>query len=312
MKEHFLWVDKYAPKSIEDVIIPEETKKLFRGFIKKKNVPNLILSGTPGIGKTTVAKVVLDTLKCDYIMINGSLDGNIDVLRNQILQFASTVSFSGGRKYVIFDEADHLNPNSTQLALRGFMNTFAKNCGFIFTCNYKNKIIEPLHSRCTTIDFKIPKKDIPVLATQFMKRMEEILVLEKIEYNKQVVAKLIEIHFPDWRRVINDIQRYSASGTIDTGILAQLADENIVDLIEYLKNKNYNEIRKWVKNNIDTDVNELFTIFYEKASSYFIPNAIPELVVICARYQYQNAFSANSELNFMAFLMEVMLMDGIK
>ena len=307
MRNEFLWVEKYRPKTIEDTILPCDLKKTFQQFVDQKNVPNLILSGTAGVGKTTVARAMLEQLGCDYIVINGSMNGNIDTLRNEILNFASTVSLSGGRKYVILDEADYLNANSTQPALRNFMEEFSRNCGFILTCNFKNRIIEPLHSRCSVIDFKINKKATAKLATQFFKRVTKILEEEKVEYEQQVVAQVINKYFPDWRRVLNELQRYSAVGKIDTGILVNLQETSIVELVGFLKEKNYTEVRKWAKNNLDTDVNELYTKFYEISSDICTKQTAPQLVLDVARYQYQNAFVANPEINFLAFLIEVMM-----
>lgn len=306
MNEEFLWVEKYRPKTIEDTILPVELKTVFQQFVDQQNIPNLILSGTAGVGKTTVARAMLEQLGCDYIVINGSMNGNIDTLRNDILNFASSVSLSGGRKYVILDEADYLNANSTQPALRNFMEEFSRNCGFILTCNFKNRIIEPLHSRCSVVDFKISKKDMAKLAGQFFKRVESILGAEGVPYDKPAVAEIIQKFFPDWRRVLNELQRYSATGKIDSGILANLQQTSIRELIGFMSDKNFTEVRKWVKNNIDTDVNVLFNEFYVSASELFTPRCIPALVVLIARYQYQNAFSANPEINFVAFLAEVM------
>jgi DNA polymerase III delta prime subunit len=307
MNEEFLWVEKYRPKTIEDAILPVELKSVFQKFVDQKNIPNLILSGSAGVGKTTVARAMLEELGCDYIVINGSMNGNIDTLRNEILNFASSVSLSGGRKYVILDEADYLNANSTQPALRNFMEEFSRNCGFILTCNFKNRIIEPLHSRCSVVDFKISKKDMAKLAMQFLKRVDGILTSEKIEYDKGTVAEIIQKYFPDWRRVLNELQRYSATGKIDSGILANLQQTSIRELVDLMKGKNYTEVRKWTKNNIDTDVNALYTEFYENASQFFTVRTIPALVTLIARYQYQNAFAANPEINFAAFLAEVMI-----
>lgn len=307
MKEEFLFVEKYRPKTIADTILPVSLKKTFQTFVDQKNIPNLILSGTAGVGKTTVARAMLEELGCDYIVINGSMNGNIDTLRNEILNFASSVSLSGGRKYVILDEADYLNPNSTQPALRNFMEEFSKNCGFILTCNFKNRIIEPLHSRCSVIDFKVDKKDMSKLAAQFMKRLLDILESESIAYDKAVVAQVIQKYFPDWRRVLNEIQRYSATGRIDAGILANLQETSIKELVSLMKEKNFTEVRKWVKNNINTDVDILFEQFYTYSSDYFAPKSIPLLVVLTAKYQYQNAFAANSEINFAAYLAELMI-----
>jgi len=307
MLEEFLWVEKYRPKTVEEAILPVELKQTFQQFVDQKNIPNLILSGSAGVGKTTVARAMLEQLGCDYIVINGSMNGNIDTLRNEILNFASSVSLSGGRKYVILDEADYLNANSTQPALRNFMEEFSRNCGFILTCNFKNRIIEPLHSRCSVIDFKISKKDMGKLAMQFMKRVVNVLETESVAYDKAVVAEVIQKHFPDWRRVLNELQRYSATGAIDSGILANMQESNIRELIAYMKDKDFTEVRKWVKNNLDTDVNVLFNQFYDSASSYFTSDSIPLLVLHIATYQYQNAFSANPEINFSAFCAHVML-----
>jgi DNA polymerase III delta prime subunit len=307
VKEDFLWVEKYRPKTIEDTILPVELKKTFQQFVDQKNIPNLILSGTAGVGKTTVARAMLEELGCDYYVINGSMNGNIDTLRNEILGFASTVSFTGGRKYVILDEADYLNPNSTQPALRNFMEEFSRNCGFILTCNFRNRIIEPLHSRCSVIDFKINKSDMAKLAGQFFKRVQTILDTENITYDKAVVAEIIQQHFPDWRRVLNELQRYSSSGAIDSGILINLKTTNIKDLISFMKEKNFTEVRKWVKNNIDSDINDMFNQFYDTAYEYFDTRYIPALVMMIAKYQYQGAFAANQEINFVAFLAEIMV-----
>lgn len=307
MNEEFLWVEKYRPKTIEDTILPVDLKATFQQFVDQKNIPNLILSGSAGVGKTTVARAMLEQLGCDYIVINGSMNGNIDTLRNEILNFASSVSLSGGRKYVILDEADYLNANSTQPALRNFMEEFSRNCGFILTCNFKNRIIEPLHSRCSVVDFKISKKDMGKLAMQFMKRVVGILDTESVKYDKAVVAEVIQKHFPDWRRVLNELQRYSVTGSIDSGILANMQETSIRELINLMKDKDFTEVRKWVRNNIDTDVNVLYNQFYDSASQYFTPDSVPMLVLHIATYQYQNAFSANPEINFAAFCAHVML-----
>lgn len=306
--EDFLWVEKYRPKAIKDTILPNELKETFQQFVDQKNIPNLILSGGPGVGKTTVARAMLEELDCDYIVINGSNEGrSIDTLRNQIQNFASSVSFSGGRKYVILDEADYMNPNSIQPALRNFMEEFSRNCGFILTCNYKNKIIDPLHSRCSVIDFKFTKNMSAKLAAQFFKRTEQILTDEGVKYDKAVVAEVIQKYFPDWRRTLNELQRYSVSGTIDSGILSNMTQSFIKDLVAFMKDKNFTEIRKWAKNNMDTDVNVLYNQFYDYASEYVTHRCIPLLITLIAKYQYQNAFSANPEINFVSFCAEVML-----
>ena len=279
---------------------------MFQQFVDQGNIPNLILSGSAGVGKTTIAKAMLEQLECDYIVINGSMNGNIDTLRNEILSFASSVSLSGGRKYVILDEADYLNANSTQPALRNFMEEFSRNCGFILTCNFKNRIIEPLHSRCSVVDFKISKKDMAKLAMQFMKRVNFILNTESVKYESAVVAEVIQKHFPDWRRALNELQRYSATGKIDSGILANMQEISTKELVNLLRDKNFTEIRKWVANNIDLDQNEIYRKLYEQASSFLEATGVAQLVLIIAKYQYQAAFSANPEINLVACLIEIM------
>jgi DNA polymerase III delta prime subunit len=307
MLEEFLWVEKYRPKTVDETILPAELKAVFQQFVDQKNIPNLILSGSAGVGKTTIARAMLEQLECDYIVINGSMNGNIDTLRNEILNFASTVSLSGGRKYVILDEADYLNANSTQPALRNFMEEFSRNCGFILTCNFKNRIIEPLHSRCSVVDFKISKKDMGKLAMQFMKRVLGILATENIPSDKAVVAEVIQKHFPDWRRVLNELQRYAATGSIDSGILANVQEISIKELVELLRDKNFTEIRKWVANNIDLDQNEIYRKIYDQASNFLTPTSVAQLVLFIAKYQYQAAFSANPEITLVACLTEIMM-----
>lgn len=307
MREDFLWVEKYRPKKIQDTILPFELKEVFQQFIDQGNIPNLILSGGPGVGKTTVARAMLEELQCDYIIINGSMHGNIDTLRNEIQQFASSVSFQGGRKYVILDEADYLNANSTQPALRNFMEEFSKNCGFILTCNFKNRIITPLHSRCSVIDFTIQKKEKPKLATDFFNRVKDILDKENISFEENVVAAFISKHFPDWRRVLNELQRYSATGKIDSGILANLQETSIKELVEHMKGKNFTEVRKWVAHNMDNDVNAIFRKIYDKSADIMKPASIPQLCLILADYQYKAAFVADQELNLIACMAEVMV-----
>ena len=307
MLEEFLWVEKYRPKTVDETILPVDLKAVFQQFVDQGNIPNLILSGSAGVGKTTIAKAMLEQLECDYIVINGSMNGNIDTLRNEILNFASTVSLSGGRKYVILDEADYLNANSTQPALRNFMEEFSRNCGFILTCNFKNRIIEPLHSRCSVIDFKISKKDMAKLAMQFMKRVNFILNTESIKYESAVVAEVIQKHFPDWRRVLNELQRYSSTGAIDSGILSNMQTTSIKGLVDLMKDKNYSEMRNWVNVNLDTDVNDLYRQFYDTAYEMLQTSSIPVMVLTIAKYQYQGAFAADPQINFMAFLTEVMI-----
>ena len=307
MLEEFLWVEKYRPKTVEETILPIELKAVFQQFVDQGNIPNLILSGSAGVGKTTIAKAMLEQLECDYIVINGSMNGNIDTLRNEILSFASSVSLTGGRKYVILDEADYLNANSTQPALRNFMEEFSRNCGFILTCNFKNRIIEPLHSRCSVVDFKISKKDMAKLAMQFMKRVNVILETESIKYDKAVVAQVIQKHFPDWRRVLNELQRYAATGSIDSGILANMQEISIKELVDLLRDKNFTEIRKWVANNIDLDQNEIYREIYDQSSNFLTPTSVAQLVLFIAKYQYQAAFSANPEITLVACLTEIMI-----
>lgn len=307
MNNEFLWVEKYRPSTVADTILPNDLKATFQQFVDQKNIPNLILSGGPGVGKTTIARAMLEQLGCDYIIINGSMNGNIDTLRNEILNFASSVSLSGGRKYVILDEADYLNANSTQPALRNFMEEFSRNCGFILTCNFKNRIIEPLHSRCSVIDFKISKKDMAKLAGQFFKRVQDVLNKENIRYDPAVVAEVINKHFPDWRRVLNELQRYSATGNIDSGILSNMQEISIKELIDMLKDKNFTGVRKWVGENLDMDYNTIFRKLYDTCSEYLVKSDIPGLVLIISKYQYQAAFAADHEINLTACLAEMMI-----
>lgn len=306
-KEDFLWVEKYRPSKVADTILPQDIKDTFQKFVDQGNIPNLLLSGGPGTGKTTIARAMLQELNCDYIIINGSLDRNIDTLRNEIMQFASSVSLMGGRKYVILDEADNLNANSTQAALRNFIETYSKNCGFILTCNYKSKIIEPLQSRCSVIDFKISKEDMPNLASEFLKRICNILDNEGIEYDKKVVAAVITKFFPDWRRVLNELQRYSVGGKIDSGILANVKEISIKKLMSLLKEKNFSEARKWAAENANGESQSIFRQIYDHAHEYITKPSIPQLVLLISKYQYQAAFAADAEINLMAFLTEMMV-----
>ena len=296
MKEAFLWVEKYRPKTISDCILPESIKNTFIEFVGQKEIPNLLLSGGSGVGKTTVARAVCEELHADYILINGSEESGIDVLRNKIKTFASTVSLQGGRKVVILDEADYLNPQSTQPALRGFIEEFHRNCRFIFTCNFKNRIIEPLHSRCAVIEFKI-NGNKAILASQFMTRVEDILKAVGSGFEEPVVAELIMKHFPDWRRVLNELQRYSVSGTIDSGILVNIAEVNMKELMKHLKNKEFGNVRKWVVNNIDNDPVKVFRKIYEKLYDFMEPSSIPAAVLVLGKYQYYSAFVADPEVN---------------
>ena len=304
--ETFLWVEEYRPKNVKSCILPKDLKDTFLEFIKKGNVPNLILSGGPGVGKTTVAKAMLDELDCTHMMINGSEESGIDVLRTKIKNFASTVSLHGGRKYIILDEADYLNPQSTQPALRGFMEEFHKNCGFVLTCNYKNRLIEPLHSRCSVIEFTIPNSEKPKLASEFMKRVALILDEQNVKYDERVVAEVINKYFPDWRRILNELQRYAPSGTIDAGILVNIAEVNIKELMVSMKNKEFTNVRKWVVDNLDNDPVKLYRRIYDNLYNYVDGSSIPHVVVILADYQFKSAFSADQEINMLACLTEIM------
>ena len=306
MNTDFLWVEQYRPKTIDDCILPDSLKTLFSSFVKKGELSNLLFSGTPGIGKTTVAKALCEELNCDWIMINGSEEGGIDVLRNKIKNFASTVSLSGGKKVVILDEADYLNPQSTQPALRGFVEEFHKNCRFILTCNFKNRLIEPLHSRFSTIDFKIANKDRPVLASKLFAKVGIILKEQTVPFDEAVVAELINKHFPDYRRILNELQRYSVSGKIDTGILTNISDDNLNKLITLLKEKDFTSMRKWVVNNLDNDPVVVFRRIYDTMYENLESETIPHAVLILADYSYKSAFVADQEVNLVACLTEIM------
>ena len=306
MNTDFLWVEEYRPKTIDDCILPQSLKTLFQSFIDKGEISNMLFSGTPGVGKTTVAKALCEQMNCDWIMINGSEEGGIDVLRNKIKNFASTVSLSGGKKVVILDEADYLNPQSTQPALRGFVEEFHKNCRFILTCNFKNRIIEPLHSRFSNIEFKINNKDKPKLASQLMDRAIYILKEQNIEYEDKALVGLITKHFPDFRKLINELQRYSVSGAIDAGVLVNISDENLKTLTAHLKAKEFGDMRKWVVNNLDNDPVKIFRKIYDSLNTSLQPETIPHAILIIADYQYKSAFVADQEINLVACLTEIM------
>jgi len=302
-----LWVEKYRPQKIDDTILPEKTKAAFKKFVQDESIPNLLLTGGPGVGKTTIAKAMLDELGCDYIVKNGSLNVNIDTLRYDISTYASAVSLSGGRKYVIFDEADYLNAASVQPALRNFIEEYSSNCGFIFTCNFKNRIIEPLRSRLSEVDFTIEQSQRPQLAMQFMKRVNAILDNESVEYDNKVVAQVIQKHFPDFRRVLTELQSYAASGKIDEGIFVNLKQESMDELFKLLKGKDFTNMRKWVALNSDQDMNEMFRRIYDMANDKVQLKSMPGFVVTLADYMYKSNFVADQEVNMVAFLTEIML-----
>ena len=306
---NFIWVEKYRPKTIEDCILPESTKKTFQDFLNKGEIPNMLLAGPPGIGKTTVAKALCNELGVDVYVINGSDEGRfLDTVRNNAKNFASTVSLSSDAKHkvIIIDEADNTS-NDVQLCLRAFIEEFAGNCRFIFTCNYKNKILEPLHSRCAVVDFSIKGKEKSNIAASFYRRLQDILQAESVEYDNKVLIELINKHFPDWRRVLNECQRYSASGKIDAGILASFSDVAVNDLIKNLKDKNFSEVRKWVVANLDNDASVLLRRVYDAAYDSLTPSSIPAAVLVIAKYQYQCAFVADQEINLLAALTEIMV-----
>jgi len=307
VENEFLWVEKYRPQTIEDCILPSEIKKTFRSIVDSGEMQNLLLSGGPGCGKTTVAKALANELGCDVMLINCSESGNIDTLRTKIRDFASTVSLSDNKKVVILDEFDYSNPQSMQPALRGFMEEFSKNCRFVLTCNYKNRIIEPLHSRCTVVEFKIPVKEKPPLALKILGRVQDILNKEGVKFDQEVLVKLIMKHFPDIRRILNELQRYSVGGVIDVGILSESGEVGITTLMSHLKEKDFTSVRKWVAENIHNDQTIIFRKIYDSMYDRMTPQSIPGAVLVLADYQYKAAFVADPEINLTACLTTLMM-----
>jgi len=304
--QHLLWTEAHRPKTIEECILPERLKKPFQEYVNSEKIPHLLLSGGAGVGKTTVAKAMCNQIGADYIMINGSDESGIDVFRTKIKDFASSMSFTGGRKVIIIDEADYLNPKSTQPALRNAMEEFASNCSFIFTCNFKNRIIDPLHSRCAVVDFTLKNDEKAKMAAQFFKRIQSILQSENVEYEDKVIAELVKKHFPDFRRILNELQRYAQFGKIDVGILAQIGDVSIAEITKHLKNKDFGAIRKWVAT-ADFDAATLYRKLYDSLYDVLQPQSIPQAVIILADYQYKQAFVADAEINTVACLTELMV-----
>ena len=305
MLEHLLFTEKYRPKTIAECILPDRLKTPFQEYVNQNNIPNLLLSGGAGVGKTTVAKAMCEEIGCDYMIINGSDENGVDVVRYKITNYASSMSLSGGRKVIIIDEADYLSPNA-QAAFRNAIEEFASNCSFIFTCNYKNKLIDPLHSRCAVVDFTLKNNEKTQMAGQFFKRIQSILQSEEIEYDDKVIVELIKKHFPDFRRIINEIQRYSQFGKIDGGILSHIVEVSLGDIIKYIKDKDFGAIRKWVASN-DIDATTFFRKIYDNLYDVLKPQSIPQAVIILADYQYKQAFVADTEINTLACLTEIMV-----
>jgi len=306
MSNDFLWVEKYRPKTIGETILPSDLKATFQKIVETGEVPNMLFTGSAGLGKTTVAKALCNELGLDYILVNGSEEGNIETLRGKIKQFASSISLQGGYKVVILDEADYLNPQSTQPALRGFIEEFSNNCRFILTCNFKNRIIEPLHSRCGVYEFNTSKKDMAALAGNFMERLKKILTIESVEYNEKDAADIILKYAPDWRRILNEAQRHGNSGILTTNSRLDGSGNQYDVLMTYLKGKDFKKMRSWVVNNIDVDASAIFRGIYDNMANTVSPQSIPQLVLILADYQYKNAFVADHELNVVACMTEVM------
>ena len=304
--EHLLWTEKYRPQTVDDCILPDRLKQPFQEYVNQKQIPNLLLAGGAGVGKTTIAKAMCNEIGCDFMVINGSDESGIDTFRTKIKNYASSMSLTGGRKVIIIDEADYLNPNSTQPALRNAIEEFASNCSFIFTCNYKNRIIEPLHSRCAVIDFGLKNGEKAKMASAFFKRVQSIMQSEKIDADEKVLAELIKKHFPDFRRVLNELQRYSQFGKIDTGILVQIADISVDELSKHIIAKDFGAIRKWVASH-EIDNTTLFRKLYDTLSDTLKPSSVPQAVVILADYQYKAAFVADQEINTVACLTEIMV-----
>ncbi len=307
-REEFLWVEKYRPSKVIDCVLPSDLEETFSEYVDKNSVPNLILTGGPGTGKTTAAKALCEETSTDYLMVNGSDEGrSIDTVRTTLTQFCSSVSMTGNRKAIIMDEADYMNPDSVQPALRGFIEKFGNNVSFLFTCNYRNRIIDPIHSRCAVLDFIIPNNEKPKIAERYLDRCEKILDGEGIVYDKKVLIELIMKYFPDFRRVLNELQRYSVSGEIDTGILSSINEVNLNELVGGLRGKKFSEVRKWANQNIDQDTTKIFRKLYDNLNGQLKPQSIPQAVLIIADYQYKSAFVADQEINLVACLTEIMV-----